>query len=240
MHKRSVFNICRTLSSPFRHLTLSNVIGLDGGLTLYKAVHDTATRDFPRKLSYELVPLVFGPLAGNKYTATVVANLLESKLETLGMTVDVRDAFEIKAEWGRISDGGRRRGRMHFTINMLNRTVVSQLDFLFTGIGSHRAGLLHREMQLSRAKGRAPRGYFGDVLNLPFNREGDEVVPLSRSRAVLLNLSELRELAMSPTVLVIGAAGGTDKIDAIRTVLKCKYISVLITDAQTAMALVEA
>src|SRR2546427_1169617 len=36
---------------------------------------------------------------------------------------------------------------------------------LFMGIGSHRAGLLQREMQLSRARGRAPRGFFGDILD---------------------------------------------------------------------------
>lgn len=215
-------------------------IGLDGGLTLYKAVHDMVAQQFPTKPKYEFVPLVFGPLEDSKYTASMVANLLASKLENLGFTIQVQDAFAINADSWRTGRRARHDAKLHFTINIRDRTVVSQLDLLFVGIGSHRAGLFQREVLLSRAAKSTTREYFGDITCLPFNREGDEITALSRGRSALFCLSELHELAVSPTALVIGAAGGKDKIDAIQTVLQRKYISVLITDSETASALLEA
>jgi DNA-binding transcriptional regulator LsrR (DeoR family) len=214
-------------------------VGVDGGLTLYNAVYDMTGRGFPTNLKYELVPLIFGPMGVFKYAATVVANLLASKLASVGLTVELQDAFATKADSGRSNRKGGNGTKVHFTITVHNRAVVSHLDLLFVGIGSNRAGLFQREMQLSPKQPHFTREYFGDILNLPFDRNGDEVASLARSRATLLNLNELQEIAMSSSALVVGSAGGTDKIDAIRAVLMRKYISVLITDTETARALLE-
>lgn len=213
-------------------------IGVDGGLTLYQAVRDTTTHQFPTKLKYELVPLTFGPLEGSKYTATVVANLLASRLETLGLGVQVQDAFAVKTEALRIGGRVRDSRKVHFTIEIPDRAAVSRLDIFVAGIGSHRAGSFRHELRLSRVKGRATQEHIGDITCLPFNHDGDPVESLSWGQKTLLNLGELQKLASSPTALVIGAAGGIDKIDAIRIILKRRYISVLITDPETALALI--
>lgn len=206
-------------------------IGLDGGMTLYKAVYDASVAGFASKLSYELVPLLFGPLEGAKYTAMVVAQLLASKLEALHVKIKVEDPFLIKA--------GKPGSKGEFTITLRNRAVVPQIDLCFVGIGSRRAGLFRRQ-DVSGTNGRELRNYFGDILNQPFDRRGDPVESLTQGRPVLLGLSDLSELAKSSSALVIGAAGGIDKVDAIRTVLERKYVSVLITDNETASALMRA
>ena len=54
---------------------------------------------------------------------------------------------------------------------------------------------------------------------------------------MLLSLADLQGLAKEDS-LVVGAAGGREKLDALRVVLPSGYISVLITDQSTARALI--
>jgi len=208
-------------------------IGIDGGLTLYKAAHEATPSRLPQ-LTYELVPLVFGPLEGSSYTATVVANVLASKLESLGLSTRVCDPFVIRRESRK---RGGREGRIQLTLEM-HRKVARDLDLLFVGIGSKNAGLFHRDMQLQGRRHRSRR-YFGDILSLGFDSQGRELALGTRTRSVLLNLQELQSLSTSQRALVVGVAGGEAKVESIRAVLAGKYVSVLITDIATATALLE-
>ncbi len=220
-------------------------IGIDGGLTLHQAVREAVLPQLP-KFEYELVPLVFGPLGGHSKseasikagtmanTASIVANVLWSKLAEVGAEAHVRDGFMIKADWHRSSD---KREPAHFTITGKKRGLT--FDILFVGIGSNTAGLLQREIHSLPSSERSGIEHFGDILNLAFDKEGREYEPIARNRAVLLSLKDLQRLSRSSSTLVVGVAGGKDKVEAIRTVLRCGYISVLMTDPATAAALVE-
>ena len=209
-------------------------VGIDGGLTLYKAAHEPGPLVLPA-LRYELVPLVFGPLEGTSYTATVVANVLASKLEALGSTVRVCDPFIIRRDSGAPAAP---EGRLRLSLEM-DTHAAAELDLLFVGIGSEKAGLFQREMQLL-GKRQRPRRHFGDILSLGFDRNGRELSFGRGTRAVLLNLEQLKRLSASQTSLVVAVAGGEAKVDAIRVVLEQGYASVLITDSATAAALVDA
>jgi DNA-binding transcriptional regulator LsrR (DeoR family) len=211
-------------------------VGIDGGLTLHQAVREAVLSQFP-KVAYELVPLVFGPLEGSKFTAStasIVANVLGSKLGEVGAEVRVLDGFTIKADWHRSPD---KRQPAHFTIT--GKKTVLPLDILFVGIGSSKAGLLQRELHSLARSERAEIEHFGDILNLAFDQEGREYTSIGRNRAVLLSLKDLHRLSQSTSTLVVGVAGGKEKVEAIRTVLRCGYISVLITDPATTTALLE-
>jgi DNA-binding transcriptional regulator LsrR (DeoR family) len=209
-------------------------IGIDGGQTLHQAVWEADLSALPR-VKYELVPLVWGPLVGSKFTASIVANILGMKLEALGAEVEVTDGFAFKAS---AHDSFDEKAPMQFTIEKTCAAAQLPMQLLLVGIGSGQAGLLHRELQ-SVAKSKKPVKHFGDILNLPFDREGKQNESIAHSRAVLLSLFDLQRLSKSRSTLVVAAAGGEDKIEAIRTVLRCGYISVFITDPTTAMHLLK-
>jgi len=210
-------------------------VGIDGGRTLDEAVREALFSRLP-KIQYELVPLVFGPLAGSQFTASVVANVLASKLEAFGADAVVQDAFKVRPEW---TNGNGRQKEARFAVEISSKTGITPLDLLFVGIGSPEAGLLQRELLRLPRSQRTAMTFYGDILNLAFDQNGRELKSINRSRAALLTLKDLQRLSSSPSTLVIGVAGGKEKVNAIRTVLRCRYISVLITDQATAGALLE-
>jgi DNA-binding transcriptional regulator LsrR (DeoR family) len=210
-------------------------VGIDGGRTLDEAVREALLSRLP-KIKYELVPLVFGPLAGSQFTASVVANVLASKLDALGANAVVQDGFEVRPEW---TNGNGNRKEPRFAVEITSKSTLSPLDLLFVGIGSPKAGLLQRELLLLPRSQRTAMTFYGDILNLAFDQKGQELKFINRSRAALLTLKDLQRLSSSPSTLVVGVAGGKEKVNAIRTVLRCRYVSVLITDPATAGALLE-
>jgi deoxyribonucleoside regulator len=210
-------------------------VGIDGGRTLYEAVREALLPKLP-KIRYELVPLVFGPLAGSQFTASVVANVFASKLEAFGADAVVQDGFEVRPEW---TNGDGQQKEAHFAVEISSKTRKYPLDVLFVGIGSPKAGLLQRELLHFPRSQRMAMKFYGEILNLAFDQNGRELKFINRSRAALLTLKDLQRLSLSPSTLVIGVAGGKEKVNAIRTVLRCRYVSVLITDQATAGALME-
>ena len=209
-------------------------IGIDGGQTLHQAVWEANLSTLPR-VKYELVPLVWGPLVGSKFTASIVANILGLKLEVSGAEVKVTEGFAVKPSPPRSLD---EKLRVHFSIEKTCAAAQLPMQLLLVGIGSGQAGLLHRELQ-SVSKSKKSLEHFGDICNLPFDREGKENESIAPSRVVLLSLPDLQRLSKSKSTLVVAAAGGEDKVEAIRTVLRCGYISVFITDPTTAIALLK-
>lgn len=77
------------------------------------------------------------------------------------------------------------------------------------------------------------QGAVGDLLCHFIDSEGKTVDSTIDKRLISTPLSELKSLSN-----VIGVAGGTEKVEAIKAVLKGHYINVLITDDETAQQLV--
>jgi DNA-binding transcriptional regulator LsrR (DeoR family) len=221
---------CFHQADPTRRLVR---IGVDGGQMLFQALHQGELVDLP-PANYEIVPLGFGPLAEPQYAAGVIANLLAIRIEMVHRKASVKDAFTIRADWQQ----GRNDYRRSFSVER-QASPTADVDLLVVGIGSRKAGQLHRELQRAPNRRLHTSQHFGDICNLAFNRNGDAVTSMVRNRASLLNLHKLRTMAANADKLVIGSAGGRDKVDAIRTVLRNKYISVLVTDRETAIALLQ-
>jgi DNA-binding transcriptional regulator LsrR (DeoR family) len=211
-------------------------IGTDGGQTLYQAVQAAGLVEFP-PARYDIVPLVFGPLEGTRFTASVVANVLASKMEESGARASVREPFRVREQRAQTETRGRRR--IELLLDMAPRKTVSELDLLLVGIGSRSAGLLQRELHLLQKPHFDFGRYAGDICNLAFDDNGREIASISQTRTVLLTLDVLQRISHEPNTLVVSAAGGKDKMEAIRAVLKAGYVSVLITDPNTADVLVE-
>ncbi|MBP0981204.1 MAG: sugar-binding transcriptional regulator [Oscillospiraceae bacterium] len=76
------------------------------------------------------------------------------------------------------------------------------------------------------------QGAVGDVLSRFVDKEGKPIDTPMLGHLVGTSLEELKALKN-----VIGVAGGPDKVDAIRAVLRGGYLDVLITDEDTAEAL---
>lgn len=113
---------------------------------------------------------------------------------------------------------------------ILRMIPLSQLTVV--GIGSmdesatiFRGGLLNQN-DLAYLK---MRGAVGDLLSHFLTREGDLVESPVENRLIGTSLPTMRSLP-----LVIGVAAGLVKAEAIRAVLRGRYLSVLITDDQTA------
>ena len=85
-------------------------------------------------------------------------------------------------------------------------------------------------------------GVVGEVNYQPFDAEGKvvdrpELRPLSR-RMLSVTADRLQALSRAEAKYVIGVAGGRPKVGAIRGALAGRFLNVLITDEDTALALV--
>lgn len=77
-------------------------------------------------------------------------------------------------------------------------------------------------------------GAVGHICGHHFNVEGEHVLTPLSGRTIGITLQQLRSLP-----LVVGVSWGEQKLAAIRGALKGRYISALITDRETAAALLE-
>jgi len=115
--------------------------------------------------------------------------------------------------------------------------LACQSNFALFGIGDlsehsspYKAGFVDEEtLQRLRAE-----GIVGDIGGRFYDAQGNPRAPDLAERTIAVELSNLRAKALS-----VGLAGGLRKVDAIRGALHGKYCNVLITDEQTASALLE-
>lgn len=77
------------------------------------------------------------------------------------------------------------------------------------------------------------KGATGDILSRFFDSEGRIIDDEVHDRVISIPLDTLHD----ESKLIIGVAGGTSKVKAIRAALKERYINVLITDEKTAAEL---
>ncbi|HCM27523.1 MAG TPA: sugar-binding protein [Treponema sp.] len=91
-------------------------------------------------------------------------------------------------------------------------------------------GTLNRnDLHLLRMKGAV-----GDILSHFVDKDGNLIPNFIEDRLIGLSLEKLKELNN-----VIGVAAGLEKVDAIRAVLRGRYLDVLITDSSVAEKLLE-
>jgi len=79
------------------------------------------------------------------------------------------------------------------------------------------------------------QGAVGDLLCHFVDKDGNLVNADIENRLISTSLDALKELNN-----VIGVSAGSEKVDAIRAVLRGKYLDVLITDEETALKLIDA
>ena len=109
-----------------------------------------------------------------------------------------------------------------------------RLTKALVGIGSWAPprSSLYQEFDPSDRTSLSIDGAIGDICTQVFDEHGEALDSPVLTRAVGISLDELRRIGE-----VIAVAGGPDKIQAIRAVLRSGVVNTLITDAPTATAL---
>lgn len=110
--------------------------------------------------------------------------------------------------------------------------MTEHADMSVVGIGAAvegatvlRNGII-RESELAILK---MQGSVGDVLNHFYDSEGNPITTEIESRTISTDIEKLRTMKN-----VVGVAGGSEKVAAIKAVLRGGYLNVLVTDSKTA------
>lgn len=110
--------------------------------------------------------------------------------------------------------------------------MTEHADMSVVGIGAAvegatvlRNGII-RESELAILK---MQGSVGDVLNHFYDSEGNPITTEIENRTISTDIEKLRTLKN-----VVGVAGGSEKVAAIKAVLRGGYLNVLVTDSKTA------
>lgn len=113
--------------------------------------------------------------------------------------------------------------------------MTEHADMSVVGIGAAvegatvlRNGII-RESELAILK---MQGSVGDVLNHFYDSEGNPITTEIENRTISTDIEKLRTMKN-----VVGVAGGSEKIAAIKAVLRGGYLNVLVTDSKTAEGL---
>ena len=110
--------------------------------------------------------------------------------------------------------------------------MTEHADMSVVGIGAAvegatvlRNGII-RESELAILK---MQGSVGDVLNHFYDSEGNPITTEIENRTISTDIEKLRTMKN-----VVGVAGGSEKVAAIKAVLRGGYLNVLVTDSKTA------
>ena len=110
--------------------------------------------------------------------------------------------------------------------------MTEHADMSVVGIGAAvegatvlRKGII-RESELAILK---MQGSVGDVLNHFYDSEGNPITTEIENRTISTDIEKLRTMKN-----VVGVAGGSEKVAAIKAVLRGGYLNVLVTDSKTA------
>ena len=109
--------------------------------------------------------------------------------------------------------------------------MTEHADMSVVGIGAAvegatvlRNGII-RESELAILK---MQGSVGDVLNHFYDSEGNPITTEIENRTISTDIEKLRTMKN-----VVGVAGGSERVAAIKAVLRGGYLNVLVTDSQT-------
>lgn len=116
--------------------------------------------------------------------------------------------------------------------------LLPQITQAFVGIGSLNSYTIatRDESILTEADIREviAAGAVGDIANRFMDSQGQPIQTELNERIIGIDLVQLQRIPR-----VVGVAGGTEKLEAIRAALRGKLVKVLITDQQTAKSLVK-
>ena len=110
--------------------------------------------------------------------------------------------------------------------------MTEHADMSVVGIGAAAEGAtvlrngIIRESELAILK---MQGSVGDVLNHFYDSEGNPITTEIENRTISTDIEKLRTMKN-----VVGVAGGSEKVAAIKAVLRGGYLNVLVTDSKTA------
>ncbi|OXS73442.1 sugar-binding transcriptional regulator [Domibacillus enclensis] len=201
-------------------------IGVSSGTTLFEVAKAmTSNQAFP---SVRFVPLVGG--MGNErvdihanHIVAALAGQLHAEYELLHTPVmvdskEAKEVFKRQTSIKRVFD------------------IAAEADIAIVGIG----GTPEHSTMVQSYLGLEHQGYFtdqdvaGDICYNFINEDGHVSEDTWNERIIAFELEKLKELP-----LVIGVASGKEKVKAIKAALKGKLVDVLITDEDTASALLE-
>jgi DNA-binding transcriptional regulator LsrR (DeoR family) len=209
-----------------RVLKNGQTVGVSAGTTLHEVAKSlTSPQSYP---SVTFVPLVGG--MGNErmdiHANHIVAQLAESihaqyKLLHAPVMVDSKEAKEIFM-------------RQNSILNVFE--LATRSDIAIVGIG----GTPEHSTMVNSYLGQDHKGYFdqgdvvGDICYNFINKNGHAADSSWNEKIITLDLERLKEIP-----LVVGVACGIEKVKAIKAALEGKLIQVLITDEETAQALLD-
>ncbi|MBT2649864.1 sugar-binding transcriptional regulator [Bacillus sp. ISL-34] len=209
-----------------RVLKNGQTVGVSAGTTLHEVAKSlTSPQSYP---SVTFVPLVGG--MGNErmdiHANHIVAQLAERiqaqyKLLHAPVMVDSKEAKEIFM-------------RQNSILNVFE--LATRSDIAIVGIG----GTPEHSTMVNSYLGQDHKGYFdqgdvvGDICYNFINKNGQAADSSWNEKIITLDLERLKEIP-----LVVGVACGLEKVQAIKASLEGKLIQVLITDEETAQALLD-
>ncbi|MBE5098456.1 MULTISPECIES: sugar-binding transcriptional regulator [Priestia] len=209
-----------------RVLKDGQTVGVSAGTTLHEVAKALSSpQSYP---SVTFVPLVGG--MGNErmdiHANHIVAQLAESiqaqyKLLHAPVVVDSKEAKEVFM-------------RQNSILNVFE--LATQSDIAIVGIG----GTPEHSTMVKSYLGQDCQGYFdqgdiaGDICYNFINTKGQSADSSWNEKVITLDLDKLKEIP-----LVVGVACGIEKVQAIKAALEGRLIEVLITDEETAKALLD-
>jgi len=207
-----------------RVLKDGQTVGISGGTTLHEVANSLSFTQFYPSVTF--VPLVGG--MGNErmdiHANHIVAQVAESlhanyKLLHAPVMVDSKEAKELFM-------------RQNSILNVFE--LATQSDIAIVGIG----GTPEHSTMVKSYLGQDHKGYFdqgdvvGDICNNFINKKGQAANGSWNEKVITLDLEQLRDIP-----LVVGVACGIEKVQAIKAALEGRLIQVLITDEETAKAM---
>lgn len=117
---------------------------------------------------------------------------------------------------------------------------MQSLDIGFTGIGSVTPNSLlvrFAEQVGSSLEHLIEKGAVGDISHVVYNKNGEEVESLIGKANIGVQIENLKEMASDASKQLVAVAGGKDKIQSIYIALKYRLADTIITDNNTADAL---
>lgn len=221
-------------SSPIRTDAPSQRIGISCGATIRDLIASLSSGRFHNLVFSQLT--VETETSGNidQSPFTLVASLYGKWRK--GSTV-----FAVQPMPGSLNDGEGKQTTLYAPHFHRIRESARNLDLAILGVGDFNPEgdgsfpeILHKpDIDLKALNKLRP---IGEIVNRPFNQDGEDLFHLVNNLAKYVHGIELEDLRglVKQGKHVIAIAGGPKKVDAIRVALRTKLVNHLITDSATA------
>ena len=203
----------------------NSIVGLGwGNTTAYLADYFDS---LPIKTKVEVVSLIGNLMTNVAMNPYIIAEKIANKLDAPFYNI-----------WAPAITQSKERSEIFKSEPWINCVLqkASKANIILFSVGevSPSASLFKMEyLSSDELKRLREKGAVGDILSRFFNAQGDLIDDEIHERVISIPINKLKD----KDKIVIAIAGGSSKLDAIRGVLKGKYINVLITDEETAKKL---